>query len=282
MILVGGSRQLLPVYDKPMIYYPLSVLLLAGIKDILVISTARHTPLFQQLLGDGSQWGINLSYAVQPTPAGLAQAFILGAEFIGNQNSALVLGDNIFYGDDLSHQLQKATALKKGAQIFAYPLNNPEKYSVVVFDAHGNVCDLQEKSKATESGYAVTGLYFYDSTVAQRARSLTFSARSELEITDLNKTYLYDGMLHVELLTAETIWFDSGTCGSRLEATRFVESVEQHQDIKVCCPEEICWRMGYIDDEQLENLAHQLQMNDYGKYLKGLVDDADDTSKSLY
>ncbi len=269
------SSQLIPVYDKPMIYYPLSVLLLAGIKDILIISTPQNTPRFQQLLGDGGKWGVNFSYAVQAAPEGLAQAFIIGSEFIGNQNSALVLGDNIFYGHHLTDSLQKAAALKKGAQIFAYQVSNPERYDVVAFDESGQVYDLEEKPKAPKSQYAVTGLYFYDSTVAQRVRSLKPSARGELEITNLNKTYLDDGMLSVEVLTGGMsrgmTWLDTGTSAALLDATMFIQTIEKRQGMKVCCPEEICWRMGHIDDGQLESLAEQLKMNDYGKYLKKLI-----------
>lgn len=288
-------KPLISVYHKPMIYYPLSVLLLAGIKDILIISTAYETPLFQQLLGGGSKWGINLSYAVQPTPQGLAQAVILGAEFVGNQSSALILGDNIFYGDCLIHSVQNAAALKKGAHIFAYSIDDPEKYEekyeekygMVVFDESGKACDLQEKPQNPQSAYAVTGLYFYDSSVAQRARSLTFSARSERGITALNKTYLDDGMLQVNVLTHGTSWFDTGTCDSLLDAEKFIETVEKRQGLKVCCPEEICWRKGYIDDCQLEHLAAEMKgegmkMNDYGKHLKGLLPGTDDPFQALY
>ena len=265
------SRSLIPVYDKPMLYYPLSVLLLAGIKDILIISMPQETPRFQQLLGDGGKWGVNFSYAVQSAPQGLAQAFIIGSEFIGNQNSALVLGDNIFYGNHLTDSLQKAATLKKGARVFACQVSNPERYGVVTLDESGQACNLEEKPKAPKSQYAVTGLYFYDSTVAQRVRSLKPSAREELEITDLNKTYLDDGMLSVEVLTGGIAWLDTGTYDALLDAAIFIRTVEKRQGMKVCCPEEICWRMGYIDDGQLESLAEQLKMNDYGKYLKKLV-----------
>ena len=266
----ADSKPLILLYDKPMIYYSLSVLLLADIKDILIISTPRDTPLFQQLLGDGSQWGINLSYAVQPTWQGLAQALIIGSEFIGNQSSALVLGDNVFYGEHFTDVLQNVTSLKKGAHIMAYPVSDHEQYGVVL-DENDSICKLAEKPNDSKSNYAVTGLYFYDSTAPQRARSLEFSGRGELEITDLNNTYLNDGQLHVDRLTRETIWFDAGTSGSLLNATRFVETVETRQGIKVCCPEEICWRKGYIDDCQLESLANQIKMNDYGTYLQGLI-----------
>jgi glucose-1-phosphate thymidylyltransferase len=267
------SKQLIPIYDKPMIYYPLSVLLLAGIRDVLIISTPQDTPRFQQLLGDGSSWGVNLSYAVQPAPDGLAQAFIIGSEFISSQNCALVLGDNIFYGHHLTESLQSAAALKKGARVFAYQVHDPERYGVVAFDEDGNAYDLEEKPKTPKSRYAVTGLYFYDSTVADRARSLKPSPRGELEITDLNKTYLEDGTLGVEVLNRGMAWLDTGTYDSLLDAAKFIETIEKRQGMKVCCPEEICWRMGHISDEQLQNLAEKLNNNDYGKYLKGLLDE---------
>ncbi len=266
------SKQLIPVYDKPMIYYPLSVQLLAGIRDILIISTPQDTPRFQQLLGDGSKWGINLSYAVQPSPDGLAQAFLIGSEFIGNQNCSLVLGDNIFYGQHFSESLQNAAALKKGARVFAYRVHDPERYGVVTFDESGKAYDLEEKPEAPKSKYAVTGLYFYDSTVAQRARELKPSPRGELEITDLNRTYLNDGQLSVEVFSRGMAWLDTGTFDSLMEAGEFIETIEKRQGLKVCCPEEICWRMGHIDDEQLNKLATELIKNDYGRYLKGLLD----------
>ncbi len=292
------AKPLISVCDKPMIYYPLSVLLLAGIKQMLIISMPQDTPLFQKLLGDGSQWGINLSYGVQPPTRGLAQelaqAFIIGAEFIGNHSSALIRGDNIFYGGRLTDFLQHAVTLKKGARILAYPLSDPEKYDGVVFDENGKAYALPErepervpekpaeKPPAAKSDYAVTGLCFYDSSAPQRARSLMFSACGEFAITALNKTYLDDDMLYVDALTHETTWFDIGTDDSLLEAARCIETVEQGQAMKIGCPEEICWRKGYIDDGQLENLATQMQMNDYGKYLKALLGGTDDALKGIH
>ncbi len=267
----GVSKQLIPVYDKPMIYYPLSVLMLAEIRDVLVISTPEDTPRFRQLLGDGSQWGMNLSYAIQPSPDGLAQAFIIGSEFIGNNKSALVLGDNIFYGHQLTESLQSASKLKKGARVFAYQVQDPERYGVVAFDANGRVYDLEEKPENPKSNYAVTGLYFYDETVVERARSLKPSPRGELEITDLNRLYLEDKKLSVERLGRGTAWLDTGTYDSLLEASNFISTIENRQGLKVSCPEEIAWRMGYIDDAQLEKLAHELKKNSYGQYLYRLL-----------
>ncbi|MBX2869633.1 MAG: glucose-1-phosphate thymidylyltransferase RfbA [Acidiferrobacterales bacterium] len=265
------SKQLIPVYDKPMIYYPLSTLLLAGIKDILIISTPQDTPRFQQLLGDGNHWGINLSYAVQPSPDGLAQAFIIGSEFIGSHPSALVLGDNIFYGHQLSESLQNAASLKKGAKVFAYGVNDPERYGVVAFDDEGKAYDLEEKPEVPKSRYAVTGLYFYDNSVADRAKALKPSPRGELEITDLNRTYLDDGTLGVEVFSRGMAWLDTGTHDSLLDAAKFIETIEKRQGMKVCCPEEICWRQGYIDDQTLEGLAAELSKNEYGQYLLRLL-----------
>ena len=267
----GVSKQLLPIYDKPMIYYPLSVLMLAGIKDILVISTPEDTPRFRRLLGDGSQWGINLSYAIQPTPDGLAQAFIIGSEFIGNNKSALVLGDNIFYGHQLSESLQSASKITKGARVFAYQVHDPERYGVVAFDEAGKAYDLEEKPDNPKSDYAVTGLYFYDETVVERAKSLQPSPRGELEITDLNRLYLEDNKLSVELLGRGTAWLDTGTYDSLLEASNFIATIENRQGLKVSCPEEIAWRMGYIGDDELEVLAHELKKNSYGQYLYRLL-----------
>ncbi len=265
------SKQLLPVYDKPMIYYPLSVLMLAGIREIMLISTPQDTPRFQDLLGDGSGWGLNLSYAVQPSPDGLAQAFILGAEFIGNNPSALVLGDNIFYGHQLSDSLQRAFALKRGARVFAYPVRDPERYGVVSFDSEGRAETLEEKPVNPRSRYAVTGLYFYDERAPEYARSLKPSARGELEITDLNRRYLEDGSLNVELLGRGTAWLDTGTHESLLQASVFIEMLEARQGMKICCPEEIAYRMGYIGIEELAKLAGELGKSSYGEYLHRLT-----------
>lgn len=270
-ITLAVSKQLIPVYDKPMIYYPLSVLLLSNIQDILIISTPQDTPRFQQLLGDGERWGLNLSYAVQPSPDGLAQAFIIGSEFIGTHPAALVLGDNIFYGHHLSESLQNASALKKGARVFAYQVNDPHRYGVVAFDEKGNAYDLEEKPKEPKSRYAVTGLYFYDNTVSDRARELKPSGRGELEITDLNRSYLDEGTLGVEVLSRGMAWLDTGTHDSLLDASKFIETIEKRQGMKICCPEEICWRQGYINDQQLESLAQELIKNEYGQYLLRLL-----------
>ena len=265
------SKQLMPLYDKPMIYYPLSVLMLAGIREIMLISTPHDTPRFQDLLGDGSGWGLNLSYAVQPSPDGLAQAFILGAEFIGNNPSALVLGDNIFYGHQLSDSLQRASALTRGARVFAYPVRDPERYGVVSFDSEGRAETLEEKPVNPRSRYAVTGLYFYDERAPEYARSLKPSARGELEITDLNRRYLEDGSLNVELLGRGTAWLDTGTHESLLQASVFIETLEARQGMKICCPEEIAYRMGYIGIEELAKLAGELGKSSYGEYLHGLT-----------
>ena len=272
-ITLAVSKQLIPVYDKPMIYYPLSVLLLAGIKDILIISTPQDTPRFQQLLGDGAKWGLKLSYAVQPSPDGLAQAFIIGSEFIGDHSVALVLGDNIFYGHHLTESLQNAASLTKGARVFAYQVNDPQRYGVVAFDKNGNAYDLEEKPSQPKSRYAVTGLYFYDNSVSDRARNLEPSPRGELEITDLNKSYLEEGALGVEVFSRGMAWLDTGTHDSLLDASKFIETIEKRQGMKVCCPEEICWRQGYIDDSELELLGRELSKNEYGQYLLGLLEE---------
>jgi glucose-1-phosphate thymidylyltransferase len=270
-ITLSVSKQLIPVYDKPMIYYPLSVLLLAGIREILIISTPQDTPRFEQLLGDGEKWGLNLSYAVQPSPDGLAQAFIIGSEFIGDHTVALVLGDNIFYGHHLSESLQNAASLNKGARVFAYQVNDPQRYGVVAFDEQGRAYDLEEKPAVPKSRYAVTGLYFYDNTVSRRARELKPSARGELEITDLNRTYLDEGTLGVEVFSRGMAWLDTGTHDSLLDASKFIETIEKRQGMKICCPEEICWRQGYISDQELESLAQDLSKNEYGQYLLRLL-----------
>lgn len=267
------SKQLLPVYDKPMVYYPLSALLLAGIREILVISTPQDTPRFEQLLGDGDRWGISLQYAVQPKPEGLAQAFLIGERFLDGQCSALVLGDNIFYGHDLGRRLQAAAARPDGATVFAYPVTDPERYGVVEFDAGGRAISLEEKPARPKSRYAVTGLYFYDEQVVDRARALRPSARGELEITDLNRGYLESGQLDVQIFGRGDAWLDTGTHDSLLEAGAFVQTIEKRQGLKVCCPEEICWRQGWIDDARLESLAAPLAKSGYGQYLQQVLRD---------
>ena len=265
------SKQLLPVYDKPMIYYPLGVLMLAGIREILVINTPHEQPLFQQLLGDGSQWGLDISYAVQPSPDGLAQAFTIGRAFINGQPNCLVLGDNIFYGHGLTGALKNADTRREGATVFGYHVSDPERYGVAEFDANGRVIGVEEKPEHPRSNFAVTGLYFYDGTVAERAASLKPSARGELEITDLNRLYLADGALHVETLSRGTAWLDTGTHESLLQAASFIETIQTRQGLQVCCPEEIAWNAGWIDDAQLLRLAAPLGKNGYGRYLQALV-----------
>ena len=267
------SKQLLPVYDKPMIYYPLSVLMLAGIRDIMLISTPQDIPRFQELLGTGEQWGLNLAYAVQPSPDGLAQALIIGSEFVGNGPCSLILGDNIFHGDQLSDAVRRAAALKAGATVFAYLVNDPERYGVVSFDEKGRAQTLEEKPQKPRSRYAVTGLYFYDQNAADYARSLKPSDRGELEITDLNRVYLEQGSLNVELLGRGTAWLDTGTHESLLQASVFIETLETRQGMKICCPEEIAFRMDYIGIEDLAELASNLGKSTYGKYLRELVTD---------
>ena len=267
------SKQLLPVYDKPMVYYPLSTLMLAGMREILVISTPQDTPRFRELLGDGREWGLELSYAVQPNPGGLAQAFIVGRDFVGRDPSCLILGDNIFHGHDLATGLQAANAAASGATVFAYRVHDPERYGVVEFDARGRAVSIEEKPAKPKSHYAVTGLYFYDAAVVDIAANLKPSARGELEITDVNRVYLDKGALAVQVMGRGTAWLDTGTHESLLEAAHFIETIERRQGLKIACPEEIAYRMGYIDAAALERLAEPMKKNSYGQYLLEVLRD---------
>ena len=270
-VTIAVSKQLLPIHDKPMIYYPLSTLMLAGIRDILIISTPSDTPRFQHLLGSGEQWGLNLSYAVQPTPDGLPQAFIIGRSFIGAGNPVLMLGDNVFYGNELPNSLRAAAAQSEGATVFAYPVNDPHIYGVVEFDGKGKALSLEEKPQKPKSRYAVTGLYFYDNKVLDIAAALRPSARGELEITDVNRTYLERGALNVVVMGRGNAWLDTGSHDSLIDASVFIATIEKRQGLKVSCPEEIAWRMGWIDDAGLERLAQPLAKNGYGQYLLSIL-----------
>jgi glucose-1-phosphate thymidylyltransferase len=269
----GLSKQLMPIYDKPMIYYPLSTLMLAGIREVLIITTPHEQVLFQGLLGDGTSWGLRLEYAVQPNPGGLAQAFLIGEEFIAGDPVALVLGDNIFYGHGLPEQLRSAAQQESGATVFAYHVDDPERYGVVHFDAEKRAIGIEEKPSQPKSNYAVTGLYFYDSQVTEIAKALKPSARGELEITDLNRVYLEQGSLHVELMGRGVAWLDTGTHESLMEAANFIEIIQRRQGLKVSCPEEIAYKLGYIDAAQVETMAIGLKQNEYGKYLLKMLND---------
>tara|TARA_R110000787_G_scaffold215053_1_gene324127 strand:- start:27772 stop:28653 length:882 start_codon:yes stop_codon:yes gene_type:complete len=285
IVLAGGSgtrlypvtqsvcKQLLPVYDKPMIYYPLATMMLAGMRDICIISTPQDTPRLEQLLGDGSKWGLNLQYIVQDKPEGIAQAFTLGADFIGDDDCALVLGDNVYYGHDLADMMQDADNNKEGATVFAYPVSDPERYGVVDFDKDGKALSIEEKPSKPKSRYAITGLYFYDNQVVEIARNLKPSARGELEITDVNQAYLDNGNLNVQVMGRGMAWLDTGTHDSLLDASMFIQTLEQRQGLKVMCPEEIAYRMGYINAEQLEQLAQPLLKSGYGKYLLNIINE---------